>query len=226
MTTPNVAGKVLSAMAGVIYDFSKHGVGKDRENEMQKYWFRGIDDVINALSPLLAKHKLMVVPTYSNHRTELRELGQGDKKKATAFALLDGTFQIVSLEDGSSIVSGPFPGEAMDSGDKGTNKAMSAAMKYFAIQTFAIPVEGIEDADAEGIADEPQGPKVDVVGLTKKMQATTTREELLDVWGEAKKACGAAGNDGESYALLQKMRDAHGKTLAQKARDGNHKATA
>ena len=40
-------------------------------------------------------------------------------------------------------------GEAMDSGDKATNKAMSAAYKYAAFQTFAIPTEGTPDADAE-----------------------------------------------------------------------------
>jgi hypothetical protein len=35
----------------------------------------------------------------------------------------------------------------MDSGDKATNKAMSAAYKYMAFQTFAIPTEGENDAD-------------------------------------------------------------------------------
>ena len=53
----------------------------------------------------------------------------------------------VSSHDGSktyAIVSG----EAMDSGDKSTNKAMSAAYKYMAFQTFAIPTEGDNDADA------------------------------------------------------------------------------
>ena len=39
-------------------------------------------------------------------------------------------------------------GEAMDSADKATNKAMSAAYKYAAIQAFCIPTEGDNDADA------------------------------------------------------------------------------
>ena len=49
-------------------------------------------------------------------------------------------------EDGSS-----FPvvmiGEAMDSGDKSANKAMSAALKYALLQVFCIPTE--EDKDTE-----------------------------------------------------------------------------
>jgi hypothetical protein len=39
-------------------------------------------------------------------------------------------------------------GEAMDSGDKATNKAMSAAYKYACMQAFSIPTEGDNDADA------------------------------------------------------------------------------
>ncbi len=40
-------------------------------------------------------------------------------------------------------------GEAMDSGDKGCNKAESAAYKYACFQAFCIPVEGDVDADSE-----------------------------------------------------------------------------
>jgi hypothetical protein len=36
----------------------------------------------------------------------------------------------------------------MDSADKATNKAMSAAYKYACLQTFCIPTEGDNDADA------------------------------------------------------------------------------
>jgi hypothetical protein len=36
----------------------------------------------------------------------------------------------------------------MDSGDKATNKAMSAAFKYACLQAFCIPTEGDNDADA------------------------------------------------------------------------------
>ncbi|MNY54686.1 hypothetical protein D3C86_1905820 [compost metagenome] len=37
----------------------------------------------------------------------------------------------------------------MDSGDKATNKAMSAAYKYAAFQAFCIPTEGDNDADGQ-----------------------------------------------------------------------------
>lgn len=39
-------------------------------------------------------------------------------------------------------------GEAMDSGDKGMNKAMSIALKYSLLQMFLIPTDEPKDPDA------------------------------------------------------------------------------
>ena len=50
-------------------------------------------------------------------------------------------------EDGSFVTS-TAQGEAMDSSDKGSNKAMSVSQKYAIIQTFSIPIkEGNPDPD-------------------------------------------------------------------------------
>jgi ERF superfamily len=49
--------------------------------------------------------------------------------------------------DGSN-VRAVVVGEAMDTGDKSSNKAMSAALKYALLQIFCVPTE-IEDADAQ-----------------------------------------------------------------------------
>jgi hypothetical protein len=52
-------------------------------------------------------------------------------------------------EDGSKVTVGPVPAEGLDSGDKATNKALSAALKYALIQTFSIPTEDMAEADFE-----------------------------------------------------------------------------
>jgi hypothetical protein len=52
----------------------------------------------------------------------------------------------MSVDDGTSHIVEAF-GEALDRGDKGTAKAMSAAYKSAMIQTFCIPVAVSEDAD-------------------------------------------------------------------------------
>ena len=54
--------KVYEAIADVTRALSREGISKDRKNESQGYRFRGIDDVYNALAPLLAASKLCILP--------------------------------------------------------------------------------------------------------------------------------------------------------------------
>jgi hypothetical protein len=135
---------VYTAIAAVMADIAKEGISKSRSNQSQGYKFRGIDDVYNALAPILAKHHLCLVPQVLN-----REVVERTNTKGTVlfYVTCQVKFTLVSAEDGSSVEAVTY-GEAMDSGDKATNKAMSAAYKYMAMQTFCIPTEGDNDADA------------------------------------------------------------------------------
>lgn len=138
--------KVFQAINAVQAALSVEGIGKTRRNTQGSgYNFRGIDDVYNALSPLLAKHGLVIIPRMLARTCEERQSKAGG---ALFYVTVEAEFDFVSAEDGSKATARTF-GEAMDSGDKATNKAMSAAYKYAAFQTFAIPTEGNPDADAE-----------------------------------------------------------------------------
>jgi hypothetical protein len=66
---------------------------------------------------------------------------------ALFYTVVDAEFDLVSALDGSTHTIRTV-GEAMDSADKSSNKAMSAAYKYAAMQAFCIPTEGDNDADA------------------------------------------------------------------------------
>lgn len=133
---------------------SKEGISKDRRNQQQGYNFRGIDEVYNALSPMLAEHKLCILPRMISRSVSERQTAKGG---VLFYTTVEAEFDFVSAEDGSTHVVRTF-GEAMDSGDKSTNKAMSAAYKYAAMQTFCIPTEGDNDADAttHEVAPQPQ----------------------------------------------------------------------
>jgi hypothetical protein len=138
--------KVYQAINAVQGALSVEGIGKTRRNTQGSgYMFRGIDEVYNALSPLLAKHSLVIIPRMIARTCEERASKAGG---ALFYVTVEAEFDFVSAEDGSKHTARTF-GEAMDSGDKATNKAMSAAYKYAAFQTFAIPTEGNPDADAE-----------------------------------------------------------------------------
>lgn len=137
--------KVYQAINAVQTALAKTGISKDRRNTQGAgYNFRGIDDVFNAVSPLLAEHGLCILPRMLTRQCEERQSKSGG---ALFYVTVEAEFDLVSAEDGSKHTIKTF-GEAMDSGDKATNKAMSAAYKYAAFQAFAIPTEGDNDADS------------------------------------------------------------------------------
>lgn len=119
-------------------------VGKNSRNEKQKYMYRGVDDVMNALNPAFVKHKLFMVPEVVSQKREERQTAN---EKNLIYSVLSVKYTFYA-EDGSSIYT-IVPGEGMDSGDKASNKAMSAAFKYACFQTFCIPTEEMQDPDAE-----------------------------------------------------------------------------
>jgi len=136
---------VYQAINKVQEELAHLGISKSRTNTQgASYKFRGIDDVYNTLSPLLAKHGLCILPRVLSRECVERQSGAG---KPLFYVTVDAEFDFVSAEDGSKHTVKTF-GEAMDSSDKATNKAMSAAFKYAAFQAFAIPTEGDNDADA------------------------------------------------------------------------------
>lgn len=136
--------KVYQAINAVQADLARTGIAKDRRNQQQGYQFRGIDDVYAALAPLLAKHGLCILPRVLTRTCTERNTARGG---ALFYTTVEAEFDFVCAEDGSKHTVKTF-GEAMDSGDKSTNKAMSAAYKYACLQAFSIPTEGDNDADA------------------------------------------------------------------------------
>jgi hypothetical protein len=142
---------VYKAIAAVQCELAKVGIAKDGQNTQQNYRFRGIDQVYGALSPLLAKHGLCVLPRIiereMHERVTVKEWNGQKKESVLFYVTVTAEFDFVSVEDGSTHTVRTY-GEAMDSGDKATNKAMSAAYKYAAFMAFAIPTEGDNDADA------------------------------------------------------------------------------
>lgn len=125
-------------------------IGKTRKNPQQGYQFRGIDDVLNSLQPALIKAKVFVVPRIVSITREEKATKSGGVITYTTVA---GEYDFCSAEDGSKITARTY-GEGMDTSDKSTNKAMSAALKYAIIQTLAIPTEELVDSERDHI--EPQ----------------------------------------------------------------------
>lgn len=178
---------VLVAINEVKTALAIEGVGKSRENADQRYKFRGIDDILNALAAPMAKAQLIVFPLIKNRTESLRERDNG---KFTTRVSLDVVFNFVSAKDGSSIPC-RIQSEAHDYSDKATNKAISFAMKYAFISVFNIPVIGAEDGDFaspgneasdQAATDAPAAGKTTTKTRTKKaapVEQTAENNELI-----------------------------------------------
>ena len=127
-------------------------IGKNTKNQQQGFMYRGIDDVMNALSPALTANKVFVVPEVleqtREERTSIKKDNYGNEKTSTLLYSIIKVKYTFYAEDGSNVCATVI-GEGMDSGDKATNKAMSIAFKYACFQVFCIPTEEMVDPDAE-----------------------------------------------------------------------------
>ena len=119
-------------------------IGKDRKNPQQGYQFRGIDDLYNACNSALSEHGVFAVPTVENISREERTTKSGG---ALIYTIL--TMRYTFYASDGSYFEATTIGEAMDSGDKSCNKAMSAAQKYAFLQVFSIPTEEPKDTELE-----------------------------------------------------------------------------
>lgn len=151
--TPMIFTRLGEVMADV-----REVAKRDRmvERGSVKYEFRGIDAVLNAVGPALRERKVLVKPTLVDIDKTTVEVGAADNRRTMASVEVRVRYTFVSAEDGSEF-DVEVPGEAFDSGDKATSKAMSVAYRIALIQTFALPTDS-PDPDEEQHHIAPAGP--------------------------------------------------------------------
>jgi len=127
-------------------------VRKTERNTHQQFNFRGIDNVVNAVSPALRKHGVVVVPTLNHIEYEQVEIGE--RRTRMGYVRINVTYTFYA-PDGTSIAT-TVAAESMDSGDKATAKAMSVAFRTCLLQTLCLPTdESDPDADTYVRSDAP-----------------------------------------------------------------------
>jgi len=149
---------IFEAIPAIINDIESIKKTK-KENTAIKYAYRGIDEFMNALNPLLGKHCVTIVPDILKNEREVYSNANGTRMTNVVMHIK----YTLTAKDGS-FTSGSTIGEAFDSGDKASNKAMSIALKYFIMQVFMVPTEDIDDPDNHDTAGKipvkkPEDPK-------------------------------------------------------------------
>lgn len=169
---------VYEAICGVQHELSKVGIQKTHKNHQGNgFFFRGIDDVYNALAPLLPKYNLSILPRMLNRTLDVRQSSAGNPLFSVT---VEAEFDFVCALDGSKHTVKTF-GEAMDSGDKATSKAMSAAYKYACFLAFTIPTFGDNDADATTYELAPLRDKKTAKVVENKNPYMLTEEEIANI---------------------------------------------
>ena len=194
------------------------GVAKDRRNSGQNFNFRGIDQFMNAVAPVIARNGLVVLPRVMSKHQDERQTARGG---SMFYTHLHVEFDFIAVSDGSKATVAT-EGEAMDSADKSTNKAMSAALKYALMQAFMIPTEDMADADAHTPEPSTRVKPIDMSGATHpwtptkdalkaRLEAAASRDEIdairaSDEWTGFVKGEGVPSNWPEDLTNLARKR--------------------
>ncbi len=175
METTEKTPLIFKRMADIMEDIE--AIGKNQTNTQQKYKFRGIDDVYNAVSPLLKKHRVFMTPEVIDSKNEVTVRKKADGSESIVTSVFLKVKTKFYAEDGS-FVETIIQGEAQDYGDKASNKAHATAQKYSITQVFAIPTEDLQDNDKG-----KQGPD-ELKAILDEAKKITDKQPLID-WANA-----------------------------------------
>ncbi len=153
---------IYAALASIMEETK--AIGKTEKNQQQNFMFRGIDNVMNELHGLFAKHKVFILPEVMNYEISEKMTQRGSLMYYTRAKIC---FHFMTT-DGSEVTVTNV-GEAMDSGDKGMNKAMSVALKYALMQMLLIPTQ--EEKDPDGSTPPETHPKT-IAEIADSLDAT------------------------------------------------------
>ena len=145
-----MSDSIHKKMAAILAEFP--AVTKDRLQPQAKYNYRGIDDALRELNPLLSKHGVYLqlvdlVPTFM-------DAGTTKSGNTQVRCVVVGKVRFVS-HDGS-YTEASLVGEGVDTGDKAMMKAQANGLKYVLWYTFCVPTD--EKKDSEAFEDPDTGP--------------------------------------------------------------------
>lgn len=108
--------------------------GEEYNDGYSRYNFRGVDATVMAFAPVTMRHGVNVVPhqvdaTYRDTKTA--------KGKATRECTVTITWHIIGPR--GDVIVAQSQGEALDSGDKGTAKAQSVALRVLLLNGGLVP---------------------------------------------------------------------------------------
>lgn len=176
--TPTLAAK-LAAIGARVGKVEKGGYNKE-----QKYNYIEYAEVASRVRELLDEYRVAIVP----HVTKLeRDVVTSRNGGSGNHYLVYMEFEIVDGDEPEEIIVVPWVGESTDWGDKGVNKAITSATKYFLMRLFNVSEKGEVEADKESPAMAAIK-TANVQELERKVLEAGSVGELIELWKKTKVA--------------------------------------
>jgi hypothetical protein len=151
-------------------------IAKKDKNTAQGFNFRGIDSVVNAVSPALQKFGVVVVPSVEEYDYQTVEIGRN--RTAMGHVRVKVTYTFIGVN--GDAIKATVVGEAMDSGDKATAKAMSVAFRTALLQSLSLPTDEA-DPDATSYERSSSDDVLAPQAILTKIHQSTTIESLSEI---------------------------------------------
>ena len=173
------------------------GIAKKDRNQAQGFNFRGIDSVVNAVSPALQKYGVVVFPTVEDYSYDTVEIGRNQTAMGHVKVRVSYTF----IGANGDAIKTTVVGEAMDSGDKATAKAMSVAFRTALLQALCLPTDE-PDPDATSYERSNATDVIAPSAVLMKIAQATNIQDLAEVGDYIVK-----NRDGYSPELVNQFRE-------------------
>jgi len=151
-------------------------IAKKDKNTAQGFNFRGIDSVVNAVSPALQKFGVVVVPSVEEYDYQTVEIGRN--RTAMGHVRVKVTYTFIGAN--GDAIKATVVGEAMDSGDKATAKAMSVAFRTALLQSLSLPTDEA-DPDATSYERSSSDDVLAPQAILTKIHQSSTIESLSEI---------------------------------------------
>jgi hypothetical protein len=174
---------IYSKMVNVMADMQ--AITKNRQSTGgSSFKFRGIDEVMNAMHPILVRHQVFCTPLIMNVENKVFEQDktnpQGQKigTRNMFQAIITACYTFYTID--GSFVEAVVCAESSDYSDKSTQQALSYCFKAAMLQTFCIPTQDTTDGD-ERTPPDLSGKSVSPVAGTGRNYAAPAGSRLAEM---------------------------------------------
>lgn len=173
-------------------------IAKDGNNQQQKYKYIEYETIAGKFRELFSKYNVVLIPSMVEQERTNITTARGASGVSTVCHF---EFTVVNADKPDDRFVVKWQGEAADYGDKATNKAATAAVKYYLMRQFNISSKGDEDPDSQTpeVAQKQQKPAMASVRQITAVSKLLASKGVTN--GEDRKAILGAAIGGKGAVL-------------------------